>query len=78
LERALKRPSHFLKSIGREVALKVRDESGKVSTERGVIGSADEMAVTIEIDGEVRQYTYEDLISARTVFRWESAPKPGK
>lgn len=78
LERALKRPAHFTKSIGREVAIKVRDESGKVSTERGSITSADETAVTVEVDDEIRRYLYEDLISARTVFRWESAPKPGK
>ncbi|MGH8912177.1 MAG: ribosome maturation factor RimP, partial [Acidimicrobiia bacterium] len=34
LERALKRPAHFRKSVGREVSVKVRDESGSVTTNR--------------------------------------------
>lgn len=78
LERALKRPAHFIKSVGREVALKARDASGKVATVRGIIAAADDETVTVDTDDDAHRYLYEDLISARTVFRWESAPKPGK
>lgn len=78
LERALKRPRHFEKSIGREVALKGRDPEGKVETHRGVLIGADEAGATVEVDGSEFRYPYDAVISARTVFRWESAPKPGR
>lgn len=78
LERALKRPRHFQKSIGREVVLKGRDEEGKVATHRGVLSDADDQQATVEEDEISYRYPYDSVISARTVFRWESAPKPGK
>lgn len=78
LERPLKRPSHFLKSIGREVIVKARDASGSVHTHRGVLTHADEDFATVAIDGEEHRFPQGDVISARTVFRWEAAPKPGR
>ncbi|MFP3914358.1 MAG: ribosome maturation factor RimP [Actinomycetota bacterium] len=78
LERALKRPRHFQKSVGREVVLKARDAEGKVATHRGVLVAAGDDAVTIEADEAEFRYPYAAVISARTVFRWESAPKPGR
>ncbi|MFO7291819.1 MAG: ribosome maturation factor RimP [Actinomycetes bacterium] len=78
LERALKRPRHFEKSVGREVVIKARDEDGKVRTHRGTLVAADAEAVTVDVDGAGFRYPYEAVISARTVFRWEASPKPGK
>jgi ribosome maturation factor RimP len=78
LERALKRPSHFVKSTGREVVLKARREDGSVFSGRGVIVDADDQGVVIDVDGARHRYSFEDVISARTVFRWEPTPKPGK
>lgn len=78
LERALKRPAHFVKATGREVVLKARGDDGRVFSGRGVISAADETGVTVDLDGSGRRYSYDDVISARTVFRWEPTPKPGK
>lgn len=78
LERALKRPRHFQKSVEREVVVKARDVAGSVDTHRGVLTAADDDGITVETDGEQHRYPYEAVISARTVFRWESSPKPGK
>ncbi|HEX2153508.1 MAG TPA: ribosome maturation factor RimP [Acidimicrobiia bacterium] len=78
LERALKRPRHFQKSVGRDVALKGRDPEGKVETHRGVLVEADDSGVTVRVDGSDIRYPYDAVISARTVFRWEPAPKPGR
>ena len=78
LERALKRPRHFQKSVAREVNLKARDPEGTVHTHRGEIVAADERAVTVRVDDREFTYPYEAVITARTVFRWERAPKPGK
>jgi ribosome maturation factor RimP len=76
LERKLRRPSHYAKSVGREVMAKVASGDGK-KTVRGVIAEAGESEFTIEADGERQVVAYEDVLTANTVFRWEKAPKPG-
>lgn len=78
LERALKRPRHFQKSVDREIVVKGRDPEGTVRTHRGVLTEADGDGIAVEADGDRHRYPYEAVISARTVFRWESSPKPGK
>jgi ribosome maturation factor RimP len=76
LERKLRRPSHFTKSIGREVTLKVKE--GEVNrTVRGVISAAGDDKFTVESDGQILDLPYVDVLAAKTVFRWEKAPKPG-
>ncbi len=77
LERKLKRPNHFAKSVGREIVTKVSEGDTK-ATLRGRLVSADDSTFNIEAeDGAVRVVNYEDVITAKTVFRWEKAPKPG-
>jgi ribosome maturation factor RimP len=77
LERKLTRPRHFQKSVGREVSVKVRRE-GTGSTIRGTVTEADDDAVTLKTDAEEVKVAYGDVTSAKTMFRWEAAPKPGK
>jgi ribosome maturation factor RimP len=73
LERKLRRPSHFHKSVGREVKVKTSD--GAVN---GVITGAGEDDFALELEGgERRHLRYEEVVQAKTVFRWEKAPKPG-
>jgi ribosome maturation factor RimP len=73
LERKLRRPSHFQKSIGREVVVKAASASI-----RGILTEAgDESFVVKEGDDEHRM-EYESVESARTVFRWETSARPGK
>jgi ribosome maturation factor RimP len=76
LERNLRRPSHFAKSVGREVVVKVAAGDQK-TTIRGVIAEAGDDAFTVEAEDERQVVDYEDVLTARTVFRWEKAPKPG-
>lgn len=76
LERNLRLPAHYAKSVGREVMAKVARGTDRV-TLRGVIAAADERSFTIEADGERTVVDYEDVLTAKTVFRWEKAPKPG-
>lgn len=77
LERKLKRPAHFRKSVGREVVIKVAEGDTK-TTLRGKIASANDASLTFESEeGEIRTVGYDDVITAKTVFRWEKAPKPG-
>ena len=76
LERKLRRPAHFAKSVGREVVAKIRDREAK-RTVRGVISEAGADSFTVDTDAGVVVVDFEDVLTAKTVFRWEKAPKPG-
>ena len=76
LERKLRLPSHFIKSVGREAKLKV-NQGEKNRTLRGVISDADDETFTVDVEDESLVVSYQDVLTARTVFRWEKAPKPG-
>jgi ribosome maturation factor RimP len=76
LERSLRRPAHYAKSIGREVVVKVADGDQK-KTIRGVITEAGDDVFAMDVEDERQVVGYEDVLTARTVFRWEKAPKPG-
>jgi ribosome maturation factor RimP len=77
LERKLRRPSHYRKSLGREVVVKTARAEEK-ATYRGTLTGADESRFIV--DGEQGPVTvpYEEVVSAKTVFRLEKAPKPGQ
>lgn len=76
LERNLRRPAHYRKSVGRELVAKVSLGETK-TTIRGVLAGVNEDTFTIEADDGPNVVNYEDVITAKTVFRWEKAPKPG-
>ena len=76
LERKLRRPSHYRKSTGREVVVKAAGAEHN-ATHRGVLTDADDRGFIVETEQGPVEISYEDVISAKTVFRWEKAPKPG-
>ena len=76
LERALRRPSHFHKSIGREVVVKAMAGEEK-ATYRGLLSDADDSSLTVDTDAGRVVVAYDEVVNARTVYRWEKAPKPG-
>lgn len=78
LERKLRRPSHYVKSVGRNVKIKSRMPVDGDYSHRGVLVRADNDGFDVDVDGELRQIAYGDVVSARTVFEWEKASKPGK
>lgn len=75
LERKLRRLRHWEKSIGREVAVKVEGEGESV---RGILTAAGPDGFSVDAGEGSRYYTYHQVVSAKTLFRWEAAPKPGK
>ena len=77
LERKLRRPSHYRKSLGREVKVKTHAPVDDARQHRGNLAAADADGFTVEIDGQSRTIAYENVASARTVFEWEKASKPG-
>jgi ribosome maturation factor RimP len=86
LERSLRTPAHFQKSIGKTVALRLRDivtPDGERSERRlqGVLVAADDQSVTIQLNDAAlteRNVPYDKIDRAKTVFVWGPAPKPGK
>jgi ribosome maturation factor RimP len=78
LERKLRRPRHFEKSIGRDVKVKSKIPVGGGHSHRGILTGVDEDGFVVDVDGDERHIAYRDVVSARTVFVWERAPKPGK
>jgi ribosome maturation factor RimP len=78
LERSLKTPRHFQKSLGREVTMKIRRDDETIAV-RGVLTEAgDDSGVVTAEEGEVVSFAYDEVAKARTVFTWQAAPKPGK
>ena len=78
LERALRRPSHYRKSVGREVKVTTKDVIDGETRHRGVIEGADEESVSIRVGEKVRTIPYGVVGKAHTVFRWERGAKPGR
>jgi ribosome maturation factor RimP len=72
LERALKEPRHFHRSIGEQVRVKTVEPIEGSKVHRGALVSADAEAITIATDGGELRVPYDAVASARTVFEWGS------
>lgn len=74
LERKLRRPEQFAKSLGREVAVTTVD--GRAL--KGTLVAADGTGLTVEVGGLGHTMDYQDVKKARTIFTLERGVKPGK
>ncbi len=71
LERTLKSATHFSLCIGRKVVVKTKERMfGDSHRLEGVISSAGDESVKLEVDTEAVDVPYEEIKSARTVFEW--------
>ena len=75
LERVLRRPTHFRKSLGREVKVKTHALAGGERNHRGVLISADDDTFTLDEAGVAATYRYGDVASAKTVFVWNKGSR---
>ena len=66
IERKLIKPHNFKSSIGEKVKLKIAEE-GQVM---GILKSADDNGIVIDIDGVERKINYLQINKARTYFEW--------
>ncbi len=78
LERKLRRPRHYQKSLGRLIKLKTFAEIEGTRTHAGTLVAADDDSFVVEVEGTKRQITYGDVSSARTVFVWEKSGQKAK
>lgn len=79
VERKLRTPAHYGRSIGEQLNVKLMP-GGDDGLRRvaGTLVAADDDSFTLEIDGEARTFDYERVSKAKTVFDWGPKPKPGK
>lgn len=78
LERKLRQPAHYRKSVGREVQIKTTEPIDDATSHRGVLSGVGEESFVVSVDGVDRTVPFDAVAKARTVYRWEKAPKPGK
>ena len=77
LERRLRRPRHYEKSLGREVKVKTKRPVAGTVNHAGSLLEADDEGFVVDTDAGAHRIVYADVVSARTVFVWEKASKPG-
>jgi ribosome maturation factor RimP len=79
LERTLRTPAHFQRTIGVEVAIRLRDIGmGGERRVQGVLTAADSHTATITTAaGDERVVELSHIDRAKTVFVWGPQPKPG-
>ncbi len=71
LERPLKSPEHFARSVGSRVVVKTSQDVGAGRRRiEGEIVQADQQGVLVAADGDRVFVPYEAVRSARTVFEW--------
>ena len=78
VERPLRTPAHFARSIGEQVALKLKPNDEKLRRVKGELVASDEASVTVASDDGEITVLLEQIAKANTVFDWGPGPKPGK
>ena len=75
LERALRSPRHFERSVGQQVKVKTVEPVQGRRVLEGALVSADAEVIVIASEGGELRVPYADIASARTVFEWGSGLK---
>jgi len=78
LERKLRRPRHYEKSVGSDVKISTTCEVGGQTHHRGVLEAAEPDGFVIRVGSESRRIAYAQVAVARTVFEWKKPAKPGQ
>ena len=75
LERSLRTPRHFERSIGQKVKVKSVEPVAGSTVHEGTLVSADAEAIVIASEGGELRVPYADIASARTVVDWDAELK---
>lgn len=67
IERPLFLPAHFMQQIGQKVYVKTSLLIGNRQNFKGLLLSANEKEIQIEVEGQVFSFTYEDIDKARVI-----------
>ena len=72
LERNLRYPAHFSRSVGKKVVVKTKERLVNNSHRlEGVIARTDESAVTLKTESDEVAVPFDEIKVARTVFEWK-------
>jgi len=72
VERPLREPRHFARSVGQRVKVKTVAPIEGSKVHEGALVSADAEAITVASAGGELRVPYADIASARTVFDWDA------
>lgn len=75
LERRLRRPLHYRKSIGRDAAVRTNVEVAGSRYHRGVLEAVGADGFVLRVDGAERRIAFGQVRSAQTRFEWRKLPK---
>lgn len=83
LERSLRTPEHFRRSVGTEITVRTTGETEGERRVQGTLETVDDDGIVVVVKGAPpgatrRRITYDHIDRARTVFEWGGQPKPGK
>lgn len=71
IERALRRPEHFVGVLGSTVTVRLRDVTNDARRFQGTLTAADDAGISVLLDdGTTRTVPYAHIDRARTVFEW--------
>ena len=79
LERPLKRPEHFIRSLGAEVTIKTAPGVDGDRRVAGVLAAADKRGIVVRAEGgDERSLRHDEILKARTVFTWTPESKSAR
>ena len=78
LERSLRRPLHYAKSVGRDVTVNTSVEVDGSRHHRGVLQAVGEDSFIVTVDGTPRRIAFGEVRAARTRFEWKKQPKSAR
>jgi ribosome maturation factor RimP len=78
VERPLRTPAHYARSIGEQVAIKLRPNQENLRRLKGELTAANDDTITVTNDDGVHSVSFDQIAKANTVFDWGPGPKPGK
>lgn len=78
VERPLRTPAHYARSIGEQVAIKLKPNDDKLRRVKGELIAASEIGITVAADETEYELSFDQIAKANTVFDWGPGPKPGK
>lgn len=77
VERELRTVAHYERSIGENVALKLKPNDQNLRRLKGELSAVTDSDITVIQDDESHTISYDRIAKAKTVFDWGPAPKPG-
>ena len=78
LERSLRRPRHYVKSIGRDVTVNTNVEVAGSRHHRGVLEDVGGDDFVVTVDGTPRRIAFDQVRTTKTRFEWKKQPKSAR